>query len=212
MIAVLLQTSLVSLLPVVPDLLLILCVYLGIYHRSVGGAAAAFFLGYGLDSCSGAPVGTNAFAMSLVFAAVSAIARQLWLNNPFSVLCMVFFGVILKTGAVLLLTDFGRFAFLLAADCCPVCCLGRRCCDAVDPCCFYCPLSWRTSRLRRVNARGQNCSTRPSRSRSSDRGASWCHRRSYLFDVLSPGCCASGSSRESKGTTFVPFPRTTVFG
>ena len=113
MVAVLLQTSLVPLLPVVPDFLLILCVYLGIYHRSVGGAATAFFLGYGLDSCSGAPVGTNAFAMSLVFAAVSAIARQLWLNNPFSVLCMVFLGVILKTGAVLLLTDFGRFAFLL---------------------------------------------------------------------------------------------------
>lgn len=112
-IAILLQTSLAQLLPVVPDFLLVLCVYLGIYHRSVGGAATAFFLGYGLDSCSGAPVGTNAFALSLVFATVSVIAQQLWLNNPFSVLCMVFLGVILKTGAVLLLSDFGRVSFFL---------------------------------------------------------------------------------------------------
>lgn len=112
-IAILLQTSLSPLFPVVPDLLLVLCVYLGIYHRTVSGAAIAFFLGYGLDSCSGAPVGTNAFALSLVFATVSAIAQQLWLNNPFSVLCMVFLGVILKTGAVLLLADFGRVSSFL---------------------------------------------------------------------------------------------------
>jgi rod shape-determining protein MreD len=113
LLAVLLQTSLMQHFPIVPDFLLILCVYLGINHRSVGGAAAAFFLGYSLDSCSGAPVGTNAFAMSLVFATVSAIARHLWLHNPASILSMVFLGVVLKTGAVLLLTDFGRFAILV---------------------------------------------------------------------------------------------------
>jgi rod shape-determining protein MreD len=111
--AILLQTSLTQLLPVVPDFLLVLCVYLGIYHRSVGGAAISFFLGYGLDSCSGAPVGTNAFSLSLVFATVSIIAQQLWLNNPFSVLCMVFLGVVLKTSAVLLLSDFGGISFFL---------------------------------------------------------------------------------------------------
>lgn len=111
--AVLLQTTLAHRLPVVPDFVVIFSVYLGIYHRSVGGAAGAFFLGYALDSCSGAPVGTNAFALSLVFAIVSAIAGQLWLSNPLSVLCMVFLGVLLKAGAVLLLTDFGRFEFLL---------------------------------------------------------------------------------------------------
>jgi rod shape-determining protein MreD len=112
-VSIVLQTTLVQHLPFVPDLLLILCVYLGIYHRSVGGAAAAFFLGYGLDACSGAPVGMNAFAMSLVFATVSATARQLWLQNPASVLCMVFLGVVLKTVAVLLLSDFGQVHLLL---------------------------------------------------------------------------------------------------
>lgn len=102
-------------LPLVPDLLLILCVYLGIYHRSVGGAVAAFFFGYGLDACSGAPVGMNAFAMSLVFAAVSVTARQLWLQNPASVLCMVFLGVILKTATMLVLSDFGQMHLMLHA-------------------------------------------------------------------------------------------------
>ena len=111
--SILLQTTLAHHLPFVPDFLLILCVYLGIYHRSVGGAAGAFFLGYGLDACSGAPVGINAFAMSLVFATVSAAARQLWLQNPASVLCMVFLGVLLKTTAVLLLSDLGQFDLLL---------------------------------------------------------------------------------------------------
>jgi cell shape-determining protein MreD len=55
----------------------------------------------------------NAFAMSLVFATVSATARQLWLQNPTSVLCMVFLGVVLKTVAVLLLSDFGQVHLLL---------------------------------------------------------------------------------------------------
>jgi rod shape-determining protein MreD len=106
--AVLLQTTVFHYLPWVPDLLLILCVYLGIYHRSAGGAAGAFFLGYGLDTCSGVPVGMNAFAMSLVFAGVTAASRCLWLNNPLSVLSMVFLAVLLKTSAFLFLGGFGE--------------------------------------------------------------------------------------------------------
>ena len=108
--AVLLQTTVFHYLPWIPDLLLILCVYLGIYHRSAGGAAGAFFLGYGLDACSGVPVGMNAFAMSLVFAGVTAASRCLWLTNPLSVLFMVFLAVVLKTGAFLFLGEFGELA------------------------------------------------------------------------------------------------------
>jgi cell shape-determining protein MreD len=54
----------------------------------------------------------NAFAMSLVFAAVSATSRCLWLNNPFSVLCLVLLGVVLKTGAFLVLSDFGQLTVM----------------------------------------------------------------------------------------------------
>jgi rod shape-determining protein MreD len=111
--AVVLQTTILHHLPWIPDFLLIFCVYLGIYHCSIGGAAGAFFLGYGLDVCSGAPVGMNAFAMSLVFAVVAATARCLWLNNPFSVVFMVLVAVVIKTGTFVCLGEFGELAMLL---------------------------------------------------------------------------------------------------
>lgn len=106
--AVVLQTTVLPHLPFIPDLLLVFCVYLAIYHYSVGGAASAFLLGYSLDSCSGAPMGMNAFVMSLVFAGTTAIARCLWLNNPVSVCLMVLLAVLLKTGAFLLWGEFGE--------------------------------------------------------------------------------------------------------
>jgi rod shape-determining protein MreD len=111
--AILLQTSILPHLPLIPDLLLILCIYLGIYHRSVQGAAGAFFLGYGLDSCSGMPVGMNAFAMSLVFTGVAAAARCLWLSNPLSMPFIVLFAVLIKTGAFLCVSEFGPLTSLL---------------------------------------------------------------------------------------------------
>lgn len=111
--AVLLQTTILHHLPWIPDFLLIFCVYLGIYHWSIGGAASAFFLGYGLDTCSGAPVGMNAFAMTLVFTVVAATARCLWLNNPVSLMCIVLLAVVLKTGTFLVLGEFGTLATFL---------------------------------------------------------------------------------------------------
>ena len=111
--AVLLQTTVLHHLPLIPDFLLILCVYLALYHRSVGGAAGAFLLGYGLDSCSGAPVGMNAFAMSSVFAVVTVTARCVWLNNPLAVLFMVFLAVVTKTSVFLCFGEFGQLTLLL---------------------------------------------------------------------------------------------------
>jgi len=105
---VVVQTTLLPHLPVAPDLLLVFCVYLAIYHCSVGAAAGAFLLGYSLDSCTGAPMGMHAFAMSLVFAVVTATARFVWLYNPLSMLCMVLLATILKTGAFLLWGEFGQ--------------------------------------------------------------------------------------------------------
>ena len=92
-------------LPFAPDLLLILCVYLGIYHRSVGGAAWAFFLGYALDSCSGLPVGAHTLTMSLVFSAVALVSQSLWMNNPVSVFGLITLAVLLKTATSLFLHE-----------------------------------------------------------------------------------------------------------
>ncbi len=103
--AILLQTSVLPALPFAPDLLLIVCVYLGIYHRSVGGAAWAFFLGYALDSCSGLPVGAHTLAMSLVFSAVALVSQSLWMNNPVSVFGLIALAVLLKTVTFLFLYE-----------------------------------------------------------------------------------------------------------
>ena len=48
----LLQTTFLHLLPigpVVPDLVLVLCVYLGLHHPTVGAALGSFLLGYSID-------------------------------------------------------------------------------------------------------------------------------------------------------------------
>jgi len=70
-------------------------------------------LGYGLDTCSGAPIGMHAFAMTLVFTVVAATARYLWLNNPLSLIFMVFLAVVIKTGTFLCLSEVGDLAALL---------------------------------------------------------------------------------------------------
>jgi len=107
MLAVVLQTTLLPHFPVIPDLLLIFCVYLAMYHCSVGGAAGSFLLGYTLDSCSGAPLGMNAFSLSLIFTVITLTARWLWLNNPLSVVTMIVLAVVLKMSAFLLWGEFG---------------------------------------------------------------------------------------------------------
>ena len=102
---VLLQTTVFYHLPFVPDLLLILCVYLGIYHGAMAGAASAFFLGYALDSCSGAPVGMWTFALSLVFTVTKLLSQSMWMYNPLSVLGLVACAVLLKAVTFLALLE-----------------------------------------------------------------------------------------------------------
>ena len=67
---ILLQSTFLRLLPfgpVVPDLVLILCVYLGLHHPTMGAAVGSFVLGYSIDVVSSRQLGFNAFAMTLVF-------------------------------------------------------------------------------------------------------------------------------------------------
>ena len=74
----LLQTTFLHLLPIgpiVPDLVLVLCVYFGLHHPTVGAALGSFLLGYSIDVVSSRMLGLNAFAMSLVFLAVYFSSR-----------------------------------------------------------------------------------------------------------------------------------------
>jgi rod shape-determining protein MreD len=104
--ALLLQTTVLPLASIgraTPDLLLIMCVYLGLHQHTVGGAVGAFFLGYLQDTFSGSVLGLNAFGMCLVFTVVYITSRRLWVDNAISKVVVVFLASVLKTLAVLAL-------------------------------------------------------------------------------------------------------------
>jgi len=103
----LLQTTLLHLLPispVVPDLTLVLCVYLGLYHPTVGAALGAFLLGYSIDIVSSRMIGLNAFAMSLVFLTVYLSSRAIWLQNPLVTSFVVLLASLVKGVALVLVS------------------------------------------------------------------------------------------------------------
>jgi len=107
--SLLLQTTLFHVLPfghLVPDLILILCVYLGLHQHSFIGSAGAFLLGYFTDSVSGNAVGLHAFAMSVVFILVYLVSRRLWMDNVLSNVAMVFVAALLKTLTIASLLSF----------------------------------------------------------------------------------------------------------
>jgi rod shape-determining protein MreD len=92
-VAMVLQTSVfpsIRVLPVAPDLMLVLAVYLGVFHRNMGGALGAFLLGYFMDAFSGVRLGVNAFAFTLVFAGVQMVARSIWVQGSVPVMAVVF--------------------------------------------------------------------------------------------------------------------------
>ncbi|HVN83981.1 MAG TPA: rod shape-determining protein MreD [Candidatus Binatia bacterium] len=104
--ALLVQSTVWHWLPLggaIPDLLLIVCVYLGLHQHTVGGAVGAFFLGYAQDSFSGSTVGLNAFAMSLIFTVVYLTSRRLWVDNAISKIVLVFIASVMKTAVVVAL-------------------------------------------------------------------------------------------------------------
>lgn len=88
----------------VPDVLLILCVYLGLRRHSVGGAVGAFVLGYVQDSFSGTAVGLNAAAMCLVYLTIYLTSRRLWVDNLVSRVVVVFLAAVIKIVAVTVLS------------------------------------------------------------------------------------------------------------
>jgi rod shape-determining protein MreD len=106
MLSLLLQTTFLHLLPsgpVVPDLILVLCVYWGLYNPSVAAVLGSFVLGYSVDVLSSPILGLNAFAMSLVFLAVYLSSRSIWLHHPVVSAVVVFFASLVKGVAVVVL-------------------------------------------------------------------------------------------------------------
>ena len=102
---VVLQTTLQRLLPigpVVPDLILVLCVYWGLHHPTAGAALGSFMLGYSVDVISSRLLGVNAFAMSLVFLSVYLGSRSIWLHHPIVSSIIVLFAALVKGAGLVL--------------------------------------------------------------------------------------------------------------
>jgi rod shape-determining protein MreD len=102
---VLLQSTFLRLLPlgpIVPDLVLVLCVYLGLHHPTVGAAVGSFVLGYSIDVVSSRLLGLNAFAMTLVFLSVYFSSRSIWLHHPVVSSLVVLFAALVKGVAIVL--------------------------------------------------------------------------------------------------------------
>jgi len=117
---VLLQTTLFHVLPLhlrlSPDVLLVIVVFLGLHRHTVGGALAAFLLGYVQDAVSGGAVGLNAFGMVVVYALVYLTCRRLWVDNVLSKVVLVFLASWVKAVAVLAVSIvFGAFAGTLGS-------------------------------------------------------------------------------------------------
>ena len=100
-----LQTTLLHLLPlgpVVPDLILVLCVYWGLHCPNVGAVVGSFLLGYSVDVVSSDLIGINAFAMSVVFLAVYLGSRAIWLHHPVVSSIIVLLAALVKGAALIL--------------------------------------------------------------------------------------------------------------
>ena len=102
---ILVQSTFLHLLPfgpVVPDLVLVLCVYLGLHHPTVGAALGSFVLGYSIDVVSSRLLGLNAFAMTLVFLSVYFSSRSIWLHHPIVSSLIVLLAALVKGLALIL--------------------------------------------------------------------------------------------------------------
>jgi rod shape-determining protein MreD len=90
-----------------------LCVYLGVYHPTVGAALGSFALGYSVDVLSSPLLGMNAFAMSSVFLAVYLGARTIWLelHNLLLSALVVLAASLVKSAALILI-----WALFLSVD------------------------------------------------------------------------------------------------
>lgn len=102
---VLLQTTFLHLLPlgpIVPDLVLVLCVYWGLHYPTVGAVLGTFVLGYSVDAVSSRILGINAFALSVVFLAVYLTSRSIWIHHPIVSAIVVLLASLVKGMALVL--------------------------------------------------------------------------------------------------------------
>ena len=87
--------------PIIPDLTLILCVYLALNRPRVDAVWVTFLLGYAVDIVSSPQPGVNALAFSAVFFMVFLVFRNVWTKGPLISAVTVFVATWLKIGALI---------------------------------------------------------------------------------------------------------------
>lgn len=110
--AMLVQTTIGELVAavteVVPNLVLVLVVYLGLHYHGVGGVVGAFLLGYFLDTFSGTILGVQASACTAAYVVAYLISRTLWTEDGLPAMIVVFLAALVHTlvaYAVVVLVD-----------------------------------------------------------------------------------------------------------
>ena len=81
---------------VIPDILVILVFYLGIYRPSWKGALASFILGYFADVFSGGTIGISSFSLTLIFFIVYLMSKKIDFTLPLVRILWVCIAVILN--------------------------------------------------------------------------------------------------------------------
>src|SRR6185436_20578267 len=101
LVAMLLQTTVgATVAPfteVVPNLVLVLAVYLGLRHHGAAGVTGAFLLGYFLDTFSGTLLGVHAAACTAAYVVAYLIARTLWTEDGLPAMIVVFLAALVHT-------------------------------------------------------------------------------------------------------------------
>ena len=93
---------------VVPNLVLVLVVYVGLRYHGVAGVFGAFLLGYFLDTFSGTVLGVQASACTAAYVVAYLIARTLWTEDGLPAMIVVFLAsvvYVVVAHAVVVLVD-----------------------------------------------------------------------------------------------------------
>ncbi|HVN29968.1 MAG TPA: rod shape-determining protein MreD [Candidatus Binataceae bacterium] len=95
----------------IPNLIIILCVDLGMRHHGAFPALLAFAIGYATDAMSGTTLGLNAFLTTSVFLLTYEMSRRLLVTNALVGATAVFFAVMLAGFGAIVITS-GRGAMV----------------------------------------------------------------------------------------------------
>ncbi len=103
LIALFLQTTIISHLPVKPDLVLVVVVCLGLSHSPFSGAVLAFVLGCLTDVFAGSTPGFFALTRTVVFFFVYSIRGRLYFESYLAKVGLVFIAALIDAAVVLFL-------------------------------------------------------------------------------------------------------------